>query len=636
MRAREGIFMAFQYPVEIPGVSNVYFLKAALNAIRKHRGLDEMDAMDFLTYVREKMKIVKMDEALLNRPVNEGFSGGEKKRNEIFHMAVLDPILAVMDETDSGLDIDALKIVSEGINSLRDEERAFIVITHYQRLLNYIVPDIVHVLVDGRIVAAAARIWLSSSRTRVTPGSRTRSRAALRRSRWREVDMTLSTSTATDPFLAQVDAFQADLDLAEPSRLRELRRQARERYAELGIPTTQLEAWRFTNVAPIARRRFTLVEDFEGVSQESIERYRYPECLQIALVNGRFSPELSELDGLPEGVVVMSLAEALTLHPEDVEEHLGRHARFDEQHFVALNTAFLRDGVYIRVPRGVVVERPINLLMVGKPASEGDEAVAFFPRILIVAEESSQLSLVEQYVSVGEGPYLSVPVTEAVVGPGAVVDHYKLERESLDAYQLATLAVWQDRSSNFSSHSISWGGAIVRNDVHAILDGEGCESTLNGLYMVEHDQLVDNNMRVEHAKPHCDSHELYKGILEGRARAVFTGRIFVHKGAQKTDAKQTNRNLLLSKDALCNSHPQLEIFADDVRCTHGSTVGQLDENAVFYLRSRGIGEEAAKSLLTYAFASDVVSRVKIDSVRRDLEEFLFRRLPKGDIVRQAV
>jgi Fe-S cluster assembly protein SufD len=442
-------------------------------------------------------------------------------------------------------------------------------------------------------------------------------------------------ATKGDPFLAGVDAFQAQAG-GLPDRLAGLRHEARERYAELGLPTTRLEAWRFTNVAPIARRSFTLAEDFEGVTPAAIERYRYPECVQIALVNGRFSAELSDLEGLPEGVEVMGLAEALELEPEEVDLHLGRYAGFDDKHFVALNTAFLRDGVYIRVPRGVVVERPVNVLMIGKPGSDATDTVAFFPRTLIVAEESSQLSLVEQYVSVGEGAYLSVPVTEVVVGANAVVDHYKLERESLDAYQLATLAVRQDRDSNFSSHSISWGGAIVRNDVHAILDGEGCESTLNGLYMVEHEQLVDNSMRVEHAKPHCVSHELYKGILEGRARAVFTGRIFVHEGAQKTDAKQTNRNLLLSPTALCNSQPQLEIFADDVRCTHGSTVGQLDETAVFYLRSRGIGEEAAKSLLTYAFASDVVGRVKIDSVRHDLEEFLFRRLPKGDIVRQAV
>ena len=201
---------------------------------------------------------------------------------------------------------------------------------------------------------------------------------------------------------------------------------------------------------------------------------------------------------------------------------------------------------------------------------------------------------------------------------------------------MATFQIYLGRSSNFSSHSISWGGGLVRNDVNAVLDGEGGEATLNGLYMVEGSQLVDNHMRVDHVAAHCDSHELYKGILDARSRSVFNGRIYVHPGAQKTDAKQTNRNLLLSHDALCNSNPQLEIFADDVKCTHGSTIGQLDELAIFYLRSRGIGEDAARSLLTYAFAADIVARIKVDAVRSDLEEFLFRRLPKGDIVRQAV
>jgi Fe-S cluster assembly protein SufD len=201
---------------------------------------------------------------------------------------------------------------------------------------------------------------------------------------------------------------------------------------------------------------------------------------------------------------------------------------------------------------------------------------------------------------------------------------------------MSTLQVWQDRDATFSSHCLSWGGGLVRNDVSARLDGEGGHAELNGLYMVEGKQLVDNHMRLEHLKPHCTSHNLYKGILEGQSRSVFTGRIYVAEGAQKTDAIQTNRNLILSPNALCNSQPQLEIFADDVRCTHGSTVGRLDELAVFYLRSRGIAEEAAKSLLTYAFASDIVNRVKLAPVRRDLEEFLFRRLPEGEIVRQAV
>jgi Fe-S cluster assembly protein SufD len=280
-----------------------------------------------------------------------------------------------------------------------------------------------------------------------------------------------------------------------------------------------------------------------------------------------------------------------------------------------------------------VVEQPINLVLVGRPAAD---PIAFFPRNLIVSGESSQVTVVEQYVTVGEGAYLTAPVTEIVAEDNAVVDHYKLQRESTEAFHMATFQLQLGRDSNVSSHSISWGGGLVRNDVNAVLDGQGGEATLNGLYMVEGNQLVDNHMRVDHVAAHCDSHELYKGILEGKARAVFNGRIYVHRGAQKTDAKQTNRNLLISPDAICNSNPQLEIFADDVKCTHGSTVGQLDETAIFYLRSRGIGEEAARSLLTYAFAADIVERIKVGAVRRDLEEFLFRRLPKGDIVRQAV
>ena len=227
-------------------------------------------------------------------------------------------------------------------------------------------------------------------------------------------------------------------------------------------------------------------------------------------------------------------------------------------------------------------------------------------------------------------------MTELVAGPGAVIDHYKVQRESLGGLHMATFQVQAERASRPSSHSISIGGGLVRNDVNAMLDGEGIDCILNGLYFADGRQVVDNHMRVEHAKPHCASHELYKGVLDGKARAVFNGLIHVHKGAQKTDAKQSNRNLLLSRDAIANSNPQLEIFADDVRCTHGSTVGQLDDDAVFYLRSRGIGAEAARSLLTYAFASDIVERIKVLPVRRDLEEFLFARLPMGEVVRQAV
>ncbi len=438
---------------------------------------------------------------------------------------------------------------------------------------------------------------------------------------------------AVEHLQSEYRKFVDGLSESWPAALTERRGLAIERFGEIGIPSRRAEQWRFINLNAIRETPFRLPQSFNGFGADDLEPFRYEGCHQIVLVNGRFSADYSELGELPEGVVVASLARAAVDHPELVDEYVGKLAKFEEHPFVALNTAFLRDGAFIYVPRGVVVEQPINLICLGVPEAE---AVAFYPRNLIVAGESSQVTVVEQYASLGEGRYMTSPVTEVAAGPNAVIDHYKLQRESTDAIHMATFQIHQQRDSNVSSHSISWGGGLVRNDVNAVLDGEGCESTLNGLYMVEGEQQIDNHMRVDHAMPNCDSHELYKGILEGRSRAVFNGLIHVHKDAQKTDAKQTNRNLLLSKDALVNSHPQLEIFADDVKCTHGSTTGHLDDVAVFYLRSRGIGEEAARSLLTYAFAADIVERIKVDSVRRELEEFLFRRLPKGEVVRQAV
>jgi Fe-S cluster assembly protein SufD len=444
---------------------------------------------------------------------------------------------------------------------------------------------------------------------------------------------TTMTATDHDRYLVEFETLEKDLE-SGPERLRQLRHQAIDRFATLGFPTLKMEEWRFTNVAPIARTEFNLAPERGGIVLGDLAPYRYADSIQLTVVNGHLVPEFSDLRCLPEGVIVCSMAESLASHAEKIDEYLGKYAGFENHAFVALNTALFRDGVFVYVPKGVVVERPINLVNIARPT--GDQPVAMFPRNLFVASESSQVTLVEQFATVGEGSYLTSPVTEIVVEDNATVDHYKLQRESSEAFHMATFQIHLGRDGNFSSHSISWGGGLVRNDVNAVLDGEGSEATLNGLYMVEGNQLVDNHMRVDHAQAHCDSHELYKGILEGKSRAVFNGRIYVHEGAQKTDAKQTNRNLLISRDAVCNSNPQLEIFADDVKCTHGSTVGQLDDLAVFYLRSRGIGEEAARSLLTYAFAADIVERIKVQPVRQDLEEFLFRRLPKGDIVRQAV
>jgi Fe-S cluster assembly protein SufD len=447
---------------------------------------------------------------------------------------------------------------------------------------------------------------------------------------------------AAAPYLADWQELRRAAPAGEPAAIGELRRAAIERFGVLGFPTVRQEEWRFTNLAALARTRFRRTTAAEGGAMApDAAPWIFDAAARLVFVDGRWSRELSTLPalpgagGLPAGTVVESLAEALVRHPQPVEQWLGRHTSFANQPFVALNTGFLHDGAVVVVPRGAVVEGPIHLLYLSTAGGPGAGAAPVsYPRNLVVAGEGSQLTLVETYV--GEGAYFSCGVTELIAGPASVIDHYKVQRESRDAYHLATLQIYAERGSNVSSHSISLGGGLVRNDVNAYLGGEGIECILNGLYLADGRQLVDNHMRVEHAKAHCASHELYKGILDGKARSVFNGLIHVHPGAQKTDAKQSNRNLLLSADAIANSNPQLEIFADDVRCTHGSTVGQLDDDAVFYLRSRGIGEAAARSLLTYAFASDIVERIKVERVRRDLEEYLFARLPQGEVVRQAV
>lgn len=448
--------------------------------------------------------------------------------------------------------------------------------------------------------------------------------------------MTETQAAATvAPYLADFERHSRErLDQAgsEPAFVQALRRAGLERFAALGFPTTQQEEWRLTNVAPIAQGTFQRSQgDPNGVAPEQIAAYDFPAAARLVFVDGRFSSRLSSAEALPAGVVASSLAAALAATPELVEPWLGRFAGFEQQPFVALNTAFLGDGAFIHVPRGVA-SGLIHALFLS--SSEDGRATVSYPRNLFVAGENSQLTVVETYA--GTGAYFNCPVTELVAGRNAVVDHYKVQRESREAFHVATFQVQGERDSAPSSHSISLGGGLVRNDVNAVLGGEGIDCTLNGLYLVDGRQHVDNHMRVEHAKPHCSSHELYKGVLDGKGRAVFNGLIHVHPGAQKTDAKQSNRNLLVSREAVANSNPQLEIYADDVKCTHGSTVGQLDEDAVFYLRSRGIGEEAARSLLTWAFASDIVERIKVEPVRKDLEEFLFARLPKGEIVRQAV
>jgi Fe-S cluster assembly protein SufD len=312
-----------------------------------------------------------------------------------------------------------------------------------------------------------------------------------------------------------------------------------------------------------------------------------------------------------------------------VEPHLARHADWKHHPFIALNTAFLRDGVFVYVPPNAVIDEPLFLDFIA--GRDGDNPV-WHHRLLIILGENSQVALVERFSGQPGNTYLSNAVTEIVVGPGAHVDHYKVQREGDRAFHMAVMQVQIGRDAKFSSHAVTQGGQWVRNEINAVFEGVGGECTLNGLYQAGGEQLVDNHTFIDHAYPHCASHELYKGILDGKARGVFNGKIYVRQDAQKTDAKQTNQTLLLSDDATINTKPQLEIYADDVKCTHGATVGQLDAESIFYLRSRGVGLAEARSLLTYAFANDIVSRIKVATVREELERSLLQahHLPAVD------
>jgi Fe-S cluster assembly protein SufD len=434
----------------------------------------------------------------------------------------------------------------------------------------------------------------------------------------------------TQPYLDHFNSLARTLAGKGSSALLPLRREALSRFTELGFPTRRNEEWKYTDVSPLTRLSFrpAPADRPSGCLLNGALPMGGVTACRLVFVNGKFAPSLSVTEALPRGVKLLSLSAALATDFATVEAHLARSARFHEQSFVALNTALWEDGAFIFVPRGIIVEEPIHVLFLISPDAG---PVMTHPRNLLIAEENSQATVIESYTG-GEGDiYLTNAVTEIVLAENAVLDHYRVQRESGAAFHIATQQTHQSRGSNFSSHSIALGGSLVRNDVNAVLDGPGIESTLNGLYVASGRQHVDTHTAIDHAQPHCNSHELYKGILDGRATGVFNGKIFVRQDAQKTDAKQTNQNLLLSRDAEINTKPQLEIYADDVRCTHGATVGQLDDDAVFYLRSRGIGQAEARGLLTYAFASDILNRIRVAPLRELLETHLFARLPHAGV-----
>ncbi len=430
---------------------------------------------------------------------------------------------------------------------------------------------------------------------------------------------------SVDAFVNGFERFAEDRQ-GEPRWLQRARRAAISRFAALGFPTTRDEEWRFTSVAPIARTVF--VPSADGVhrlTDRDIELFAVSSLSgpRLVFVNGRFVAHLSRLWNVPAGVRVSGLADTLRGAPEVLDAHLTRHARDDAQAFTALNTALFEDGAYIEVSPGCVVQEPIEILFLATTA--GGPTVSH-PRVLVVAGEHSQVAVVEGYAGRAGERYFTNAVSEIVAGEGAVVSHYRAQRESRSAFHVSATHARLARGGRLASFSATFGGALTRNDVTAVLAAEGCDCTLDGLYVAGGTSLVDNHTIIDHAEPHGTSHEVYKGIVDGRARGVFNGKIVVRPDAQKTDAKQTNKTLLLSDEAQIDTKPQLEIFANDVKCTHGATVGQLNADALFYLRARGIGEAEARAMLVRAFASDVVNRVGSEPVREQLEAWLGEEL----------
>jgi len=429
----------------------------------------------------------------------------------------------------------------------------------------------------------------------------------------------------TEQYLETFERFEAQAK--QPGWIFPLRKAGIARFAELGFPTLQQEDWRFTNVAPVAKLPFKPVfqASLDSLTRETIAAFTFGSLAasRLVFVNGHYAADLSSPGRQPEGVVVGSLAAALAGKSELIQANLARHAQGDANPFVALNAAFFQDGGFVYVRTGSRLEAPVHLLFISTAEQTGATS---HPRNLIIAEAGSQVTVLESYASMGPAATLTNAVTELVLGDGAVVEHAKFQDESRSAFHLAAIHAHLGRGCNLTAHSVATGARLSRNNIRATLAGEGVECILNGLYLTRGDQLADHHMVVEHAQPHCNSHEYYNGILDGRSKGVFHGRILVRPAAQKTDAKQTNKNLLLSDDATVDTKPQLEIYADDVKCTHGATVGQLNEESIFYLRTRGIGAETARRMLIHAFAGEIIERVRHAPARDELDKLIWERL----------
>ncbi|OOO03051.1 MAG: FeS cluster assembly protein SufD [Chromatiales bacterium USCg_Taylor] len=432
------------------------------------------------------------------------------------------------------------------------------------------------------------------------------------------------TGTMASHYAEEFARAEGGLVGADSGWFKAARRRALTHFGRIGFPTPKEEEWKYTSVAPIESRSFRLAgHPRNGLDVAELDRLRLIEAHELVFVNGYYSAQLSRLASLPAAVSVAPLSEAL---PDSLQEHMERQAEQPGNGFAALNAALLSDGVHIRVGSGVTLKTTLHLLFI---STAPDGPTASFPRVFIEAGANSRVLIIEHYAGLTPEEYFTDALTEINVGPGATVEHYKWQMEGARGYHIGQMLVHQQRESRVTSYSVSLGAALARDDIAVSLAGEGAGASLNGLYMAKGRQHVDHHTSIDHQQPHTTSAEYYKGVLAGHARGVFDGKVVVREGAQKADAELTNKNLLLSEHAEMDTKPELQIYADDVKCSHGATVGQLDEDALFYLRSRGIEYSQATALLTYAFADDVVARIAIEPMRHAIERHLTAYLPRA-------
>jgi len=438
------------------------------------------------------------------------------------------------------------------------------------------------------------------------------------------LNMTPNANNGTDLLVGK---FSEQAAAAGPKWLAPLRKAGLASFADQGFPTLKDEDWRFTNVTPIAKLNFSLAGQIavNGAESKVIDESVFTRLPghRLVFVNGFFSAKLSQIKPVNGGVRIENLSAALASDSALIEKHLGKYAPPAGNSFAALNQAFFTDGAFIFVPQGVEVAEPVQLIYLSSAKNSGE---AISPRNLIIAGANSKLTVVESYLSTGDVAYLTNAVTEIFAGDNAAVEHVKLQDEAASAYHVATIAGEFGRASKVTVHSFALGAKLSRNNIRTKLAGEGLECILNGLYLTKDEQLADHHMIVEHAQPHCASHEYFNGILDDKSKGVFHGRILVRQIAQKTDAKQTNKNLLLSDDASADTKPQLEIYADDVKCTHGATIGQLNDESIFYLRSRGMSLDTAKQMLIHAFAGEIIERIQCEPAREVIDKLVWDRL----------